>query len=329
MPTNLPPDYYEVEKRFREASDPLEKASLLEEMYALVPKHKGTDHLRADMRRQLSKLNQDVQAQKKKGGHTSSYQVEREGAGQAVLIGPSNTGKSALLAALTNAEPEISIAPYTTWRPQPGMLPIMDIQVQLVDTPAMEAQLAEPGLFHLVRMSDLVLLVVDLQSDPLQQIEDTLLLLRQHRIAPRPRQGAPDENPERIAYLPFIIIVNKYDDESVDELFSICCELLEADWPIIPVSALTGRNFEALKTLVFDLLEIVRVYAKPPGKEPDLERPFVLKRGGTVQELARKVHRDFYEHLKSARVWGSAEFAGQKVTRDYILYDGDIVELRT
>ena len=209
------------------------------------------------------------------------------------------------------------------------MLPIMDIQVQLVDTPAMEAQLAEPGLFHLVRMSDLVLLVVDLQSDPLQQIEDTLLLLRQHRIAPRPRQGAPDENPERIAYLPFIIIVNKYDDESVDELFSICCELLEADWPIIPVSALTGRNFEALKTLVFDLLEIVRVYAKPPGKEPDLERPFVLKRGGTVQELARKVHRDFYEHLKSARVWGSAEFAGQMVTREYILHDGDIVELRT
>ena len=329
MPTNLPPDYYEVEKRFREASDPLEKAALLEEMYALVPKHKGTDHLRADMRRQLSKLNQDVQAQKKKGGHTSSYQVEREGAGQAILIGPSNTGKSALLAGLTNAEPEISIAPYTTWRPQPGMLPIMDIQVQLVDTPAMEAQLAEPGLFHLVRMSDLVLLVVDLQSDPLQQIEDTLLLLRQHRIAPRPRQGAPDENPERIAYLPFIIIVNKYDDESVDELFSICCELLEADWPIIPVSALTGRNFEALKTLVFDLLEIVRVYAKPPGKEPDLERPFVLKRGGTVQELARKVHRDFYEHLKSARVWGSAEFAGQMVTRDYILYDGDIVELKT
>jgi uncharacterized protein len=328
MPTNLPPDYYEVEKRFREARDPAEKAALLEQMYALVPKHKGTDHLRADMRRQLSKLNQETQAQRKKGGHASDYHVEPEGAGQAALIGPSNVGKSALLAALTHAMPEVSPAPYTTWRPLPGMMPLMDIQVQLIDTPAMEAQIAEPGLFALVRQSDLALLVVDLQADPLQQIADTLLLLRQHRLAPCPRQGIPEENPERLTYLPFLVLVNKYDDESVDELFSICCELLEADWPIIPVSALTGRNFDALKTLVFEHLHIVRVYAKPPSKEPDLERPFVLKEGETVIDLARKVHRDFYEHLKNARVWGSAEFDGQMVTRDYVLHDGDIVELR-
>lgn len=328
MPTNLPPDYYEVERRFREASDPSEKAALLEQMYALVPKHKGTDHLRADMRRQLSRLNQEVQAQKKKGGRASSYQIEREGAGQAVLIGPSNVGKSALLAALTNAEPEVSLSPYTTWTPQPGMMPVLDIQVQLVDTPAMEAQLSEPGLFHLVRMSDLILLVVDLQADPLQQVADTLLLLRHHRISPRPRQGVPSENPERIAYLPLIVLVNKDDDESLDELYEICCALLEADWPIIPISAKTGRNFESLKNLVFENLEIVRVYAKPPGEDADLERPFVLKYGSTVIDLARKVHRDFYENLKTARVWGSTTFEGQMVSRDYVLNDGDIVELR-
>lgn len=328
MPTNLPPDYYEVEKRYRDATDPVERAALLEQMYALVPKHKGTDHLRADMRRQLSKINQEVQAHRKKGGHASEYQVEREGAGQAALIGPSNGGKSALLAALTNAEADISPALYTTWRPQPGMMPIMDIQVQLVDTPAMEAQLAEPGLFHLVRMCDLALLVVDLQADPLQQLADTLLLLRQHRLAPRPAAGPPADNPERITYLPFLVLVNKVDDESKDELFEICCDLLEAEWPLIPVSALTGRNFDWLKQTVFDLLDIVRVYAKPPGKEPDLARPFVLKHGETVLDLARKVHRDFSEHLKSARVWGSAGFPGQMVTRDYLLQDGDIVELK-
>lgn len=328
MPTNLPPDYYEVEKRYRAASDPAEKAALLEQMYALVPKHKGTDHLRADMRRQLSRLNQEAQAQKKKGGHAASYYVEREGAGQAVLIGPSNTGKSALLAALTHAEPEVSSAPYTTWKPQPGMMPVMDIQVQLIDTPPMEAQIAEPGLFALVRQCDLILLVVDLQADPLEQISDTLLLLREHRIAPRPRLGAPQENPERITFLPIIVLVNKYDDERVDELFEICCELLEADWSIIPVSALTGRNLDIFKRLIFEQLGIVRVYAKPPGQEADLDRPFVLKQGGTLIDLARKVHRDFYEHLKSARVWGSAEFPGQMVTRDYILQDGDIVELK-
>ncbi len=329
MPTNLPPDYYEVEKRYRATSDPAEKAALLEEMYTLVPKHKGTDHLRADLRRQLSRLNQEAQAQRKKGGgHAGDYQVEKEGAGQAVLIGPANTGKSSLLAALTNAEPDVSPAPYTTWRPQPGMMPVLDIQVQLVDTPAMEPPLAEPGLFHLVRSSDLILLVVDLQADPLEQVADTLLLLTEHRIAPRPRHGPPLENPERIAYLPLIVLVNKDDDESQDELFAICCELLEAEWPILPVSAHTGHNFEALKALVFEQLGIVRVYARPPGKEPDLERPFVLRRGASVHDLARKVHRDFVEHLKSARVWGSAEFPGQMVAREYLLEDGDIVELK-
>lgn len=329
MPTNLPPDYFEVEKRFREASDPREKLVLLEEMYALVPKHKGTDHLRADLRRQISKLNQEAQAQKKKGGHASIYHLEREGAGQAILIGPSNVGKSALLAALTNAEPEVSPIPYTTWRPQPGMMPVMDIQVQLVDTPAMEPTIVEGAFFSLLRQSDLILLVVDVQADPIQQLEDSLLLLRQHRLAPLPREGVPAQNPERIAYQPFIVLVNKVDDEGMDELFDICCELLEAEMPILPVSALTGRNFAAFKHQVFERLDIVRVYAKPPGEEPDLERPFVLKRGSTVLELARKVHRDFFEHLKSARVWGSSDFDGQMVTRDYVLHDGDIVELKT
>jgi uncharacterized protein len=328
MPTNLPPDYYEVEKRYRVASDPAEKAALMEEMYALVPKHKGTDHLRADLRRQLSKLNQEAQAQKKKGGHATSYSVEREGAGQAVLLGPSNTGKSALLAALTHAEPEVSLAPFTTWKPLPGMMAVMDIQIQLIDTPPMEAPFTEPGLFALVRQSDLVLIVVDLQADPLGQVSDTLLLLRQHRIAPRPRTEIPAENPERITFLPFVVLVNKFDDEQMDELFSICCELLEADWPIIPVSALTGRNLDLLRQIAFEQLGIVRVYAKPPGKEADMERPFVLRQGDTVIDLARKVHRDFYEHLKSARVWGSGEFPGQMVTRDYPLQDGDIVELK-
>ena len=327
MPTNLPPDYFEVDKRFREAQSPAEKVALLEELIATVPKHKGTDKLRADLRRQLSKLREEAQARKKQGAHTPAFYIEREGAGQVVLIGPTNVGKSSLVAALTHAEPEVSPAPYTTWKPTPGMMLVEDVQVQLVDTPPMDRDYLERGLFDLVRRADLILLVIDLQADPLEQLETTQALLEEHRIAPAHLKGhyPPDS---RMVFIPTIVLVNKCDDERLEEDFEVCCEMMEGEWPSLPVSALTNRNFERLKRLVFERLDVIRVYAKPPGKEADLDRPFVLKKGSTITELARKVHRDFYDHLKSARVWGSSAFEGQMVQRDYVLQDGDIVELR-
>jgi ribosome-interacting GTPase 1 len=338
MPTNLPPDYYEIEKRFRIAESAAEKVALLEEMYSVVPKHKGTDHLRADLRRQISKYKEEAQQSRKKhGGHTPVFHIEKEGAGQAALIGPTNVGKSSLLRALTKAEPEISEAPYTTWKPTPGMMRVENIQVQLVDTPSMNRGYVEPGLFDLIRRADLALIVIDLQADPLQQMEDTLLLLREHRIAPRfstpeaqkrLNANGTTSDEARLVYVPAFVLVNKCDDASQDDEFNVLCELFEGRCPFIPVSARTGRNFEQLKHIVFEQLEVIRVYAKPPGEPADLERPFVLKKGSTVAELARKIHRDFYEKLKSARVWGSTAFEGQMVQRDYLLQDGDIVELK-
>ncbi len=337
MPTNLPPDYYEIEKRFRVAESAAEKVALLEEMYSVVPKHKGTDHLRADLRRQISKLKEEAQqARKKHGGHTPVFHIEKEGAGQVALIGPTNVGKSSLVRALTRAEPEVSEAPFTSWRPVPGMLQIKDIQLQLIDTPPMNRGYVEPGLFDLIRRADLVLIMVDLQADPLQQLEDTLLLMREHHIAPRFStteaqerfSGNQTSDEARLVYVPTFVLANKCDDESLDDSFEVLCELFEGRCPFIPISALNGRNFEQLEQIIFEQLEVVRVYAKPPGEPADMQRPFVLKRGSTVAELARKIHRDFYDKLKSARVWGSTTFDGQMVQRDYILQDGDIVELK-
>lgn len=327
MPTNLPPEYFEVEERYRAAKSPEEKAELLEELLSTIPKHKGTDKLRADLRRRLSKLKSAAQT-RKSSGIRSAYQIDKEGAGQVVLVGPPNVGKSALVAALTNASPEVAEAPYTTWAPTPGMMPVEDVQVQLIDTPPVNPEFIEPELLNLLRRADLILLVVDLQSYPIEHLEETVGILQENRILPcHLRERCPEE--QRVSFKPFLVLANKADDESFDEDFEVLCELVGDEWQLIPVSAATGRNFERFKQVVFEQLGIVRVYAKPPGEEPDYGAPFVLKRGSTVEELAGKVHKDFLENLKSARVWGSSDFEGQMVSRDYVLHDGDVVELKT
>jgi len=327
MPTNLPPEYFEVEKRFRAAKSPAEKVALLEELISTVPKHKGTDHLRADLRRKLSQLKAEARTRKGAIRRDSAFHIDKEGAGQVVVVGPPNVGKSALVAALTNATPEVGDYPYTTWDPTPGMMPVKDIQIQLVDTPPLDKDYTEPELLDLIRRADLIMLVVDLQTDPAGQLEDAIALLQEQRIVPDHWKDRYGEG-ERLTFKPLLVIANKADDEQSDELFEVFCQLLEEEWPCLAVSATTGRNLERLKQAVFERLEIIRVYAKPPGKEPDFSAPFVLKKGSTVEDLAAMVHKDFVEKLAAARVWGSADFAGQMVQRDYVLQDGDVVELR-
>lgn len=327
MPTNLPPDYFEAEKRYRGAESTPEKIACLEEMMSTIPKHKGTDHLRADLRRQLSKLKAEKKSSKRPSKHQSAFRVIKEGAGQVAVIGPANVGKSALVAKLTNATPEVSEAPYTTWNPTPGMMLVGNVQIQLVDTPPLDRDYVESELFDLIRRADLILLLVDLQTYPVEQLTDTLSILEEHNIAPlHYKERYTDER--YISFIPLLVIANKCDDKSCDGVFDIFGELLEEEWPLLPVSVTNERNLEELKQAVFDELEIMRVFSKIPGKDPDLDEPFVLKKGSTVADMAAKVHQDFYENLKAARVWGSSAFDGQMVQKDYPLQDGDIVELR-
>jgi ribosome-interacting GTPase 1 len=327
MPTNLPPEYFETEKRYRAAQSTADKIACLEELLGTIPKHKGTDKLRAGYRRRLSKLKAAAETKKRPGRQESAYHIDREGAAQVVVVGAPNVGKSSLVAALTNARPEISESPFSTWEPTPGMMPLEDIQIQLIDTPPLSREFVEPQLLDLIRRSDLVLLVVDVQTDPLGQLHGTLAFLREHGILPCARKGASPEERGVVA-VPILVVANKNDDEESDDVLAIFLELMEDDWPVVPISTATGRHLEALKRAVFDSLEIIRVYSKPPGKKPDLSRPFVLPQGSTIEYLSGKVHKDFLENLKAARVWGSADFEGQMVARDYVLADGDVVELR-
>jgi hypothetical protein len=326
MPANLPPEYIEAEKRYRAAKNSTEKLACLEDMLTLLPKHKGTDKLRADLRRRVSKVKSASQAKKGASKRESAFQIDKEGAGQVVVVGPANVGKSALVAKLTNANPEVANFPLTTWKPTPGMMPVENIQVQLVDTPPLNRDYVEPELLDLIRRSDLILLVVDLLTDPVEQLEETGNLLEEHRIVPSHLRNKYEEQ-RLLKFIPFLVLANKNDDENTDENLEIFRELTGNDWPMISVSTITGRNLELLKNTLVDKLQIIRVYSKAPGKEPDLTSPFVLKRGSTVEDFAGKVHKDFVDKLKIVKVWGESVFDGQMVQRDYILRDGDVVEL--
>lgn len=326
MPANLPPDYFAAEQRFREAKTPSEKIECLEEMLMIMPKHKGTDKLRAELRRKISKLKITPQGKKGAGRHESVYRINKEGAGQVMVVGMPNTGKSSLVAALTNAAPEIADSPFTTWKPTPGMMPIDDIQIQLIDTPPLNRDYVESELMDLIRRADLIVLMVDLTAGTLKQFEESLAILQEHRISPAHLKKNIHDG-RRLFLLPFLIVAAKSDDPDKEEMFEIFKELAAGDWPMISISVKTGKNIELFKRRMVEALNIIRVYAKTPGKKADMTEPFILKRGGTVDDFAARVHKDFLDKLKTARIWGSAAFDGQMVNRDYVLQDGDIVEL--
>ncbi len=327
MPTNLPPEYFAVEEKYKAAQTPEEQIELLEELISTIPKHKGTDHLRADLRRRLSRMKEKSQTQKKSGkGAVSPYIIDKEGGGQVALIGYANVGKSTLVAELTNADPEVSPHPYTTWQPTPGMMMIENVQVQLIDTPPVNREFVEPEFYVMLRRADMILLMVDLEADALTQLDATIKLLIENRVVPMHLKEQFDEPGNK--FIPLLVLGNKYDDPSANENYHIFCELRDDETPCLPISALTKRNIDKMKQRIFDTLAIMRVYSKSPGDEPDHTAPFVIHKGATVEEFALQLHRDFYDNLKSARVWGSSDFDSQMVSREYVLHDEDVVELK-
>ncbi|MBW1861261.1 MAG: TGS domain-containing protein [Deltaproteobacteria bacterium] len=326
MPANLPPQYFETEKRYREAKTPEGKIEALEEMLTIMPKHKGTDKLRADLRRKISKFKSQSQQKKSTSKRETAYSIEREGAAQIAVIGPPNVGKSSLIATLTNATPEVADFPHSTWSPSPGMVLFENIQFQLIDTPPITMGYIDPLMVDLIRRADILIILLDLHADPLQQLESTLSILQGLRIFP---DGV--SIPEGLKKLPFIkkvfVVLNKMDETEDEEDYEIFLELSETKLPTLGISVLSERNLTILIEKIYDMSDIIRVYTKSPGKEEDFNVPFVLPKESTLEELAVKIHKDFTNKLKFAKIWGKAVFDGQMVQRDYILQDGDVVEI--
>jgi len=310
MPANLPPEYFEAEKRFKQAVTPQEKIAALEELISTVPKHKGTDKLRADLRRRLSRLREEA-TKKKKLGRVNLYSVEKQGAAQIALVGFANVGKSSIVDVLTNAHPVIADYPMSTVMPISGMMPFEDIQFQLVDLPPIGNESTDGWVSSILRIADVLMLVVDISEDPEIQAELLLEQLTAWKIS---------------TSKPVILVANKCDLSDAESKLNGLIEKYKSKYPVVGVSARQKRGFEDLKKVIFKNSRIIRVYTKEPGKDPDLDTPFTLPSGSNVLDLAELIHKDFVKNLKYARIWGSTRFDGQKVHKDYILQDGDIVE---
>jgi len=322
MPANLTPQYRAAEAKWRQAKTLEEKRQALEEMLATIPKHKGTEKLQADIKRRLARLRQEEESRSAKHGLT--FRVEPEGAAQVVLLGPPNCGKSSLLAALTRAEPAIGDFPFTTTRPQPGMMPFEDVAIQLVDLPPVAATHWDAWLPNLVRAADAAVLFADPTSPEVpEDVEVVRQRLAQVHI---PLVGSlPEDADPRDTPLPTLLVISKVD-KAREEDVQVLEEMYRDVFPVVRVSAHTRAGLERFKVALWRLLGLVRVYSKPPGKPVDRTAPFVLPEGSTVADLAVRIHRELAERLAFARVWGG-KLDGQKVSRDFELRDRDVVEL--
>jgi ribosome-interacting GTPase 1 len=327
MPANLPPQYFEKEKELKKAKTPQERIAILEELLAIVPKHKGTEKLQALLKTKIAKLR--IQSQKSPAGarHSATFQVEKTGAGQVIVIGTPNTGKSSLIKALTNAHPDIGDYPFTTRLPSPAMMPYENIQIQLVDMPPITQDFFEYWQAELIKGADAVLLVLDISlPDPVEDLLILLAKLEEKRIALFPLEHTIPPDKQQFMKKT-LIIANKCDHARSTENLEAIKSFIDPGFTLIPVSILKENTLEDLKEQIYILLDVIRVYSKIPGKKVDHNDPYVFKKGSSLMDMAKAVHKDFSQKLKYARVWGINKYQGQKVNRSYILEDEDIIEL--
>lgn len=336
MPTNVTPEYKAAEAAYRRAREPRERLSWLREMLRTIPKHKGTDHLQGDIRRRIKELTEELESPRRGGSHGApSHAVHPEGAAQLALIGAPNAGKSALHHRLTGSGAAVGPYPFTTQHAEPGMLAWEDIHFQIVDLPAISPEHPVPWLGTALQNADGCLLVVDLgEPDCVAQVQavHALLLEKHAHLTGDWSSGAmPEAGDDPFALrLPTLLLANKADRiPHLEAELATLLELAGLDCPWLAVSAQTGAGLAALGPWLFRRLGIVRVYTKAPGKPAEKSRPFALRRGQSVEDVARLVHQDLVHSLRYARIWGASGFAGQQVGREHPLEDGDVVELHT
>lgn len=328
MAVNLPPQYHDAEAEYKKAQTPEAKLVALRKMWVILPKHKASEKVQSQLKTKISELTDEIEvAQSTVKKSPTSIKIPRQGAGQIVLVGSPNSGRSSLLRKLTKATPEVALYPFTTREPVPGMMDFEDVRVQLIELPPITADFYENYVTDFTRGADGVALVVDMGDDDgpfaAEVVIDQLKKRRRILVDQLPEV---DDDPS-VYHIKTVVVANKMDVEGAKDRLEIFKEMMGNRFRIIEVSAETGQGLDQLKAELYRLLGVIRIYSKLPGKPADMTAPFTIPIGGTVLDFAEKVHSELAENLKSAKVWGSARFDGMSVTKDHVLQDKDIVEL--
>lgn len=327
MALNLTPDYLEADRKYRQAHTREEKLAALEEMLRTIPKHKASEKKQADLKRKISDLKQATQQAPKKGAGLDPYHIPPQGAGQALLIGLPNCGKSSIVAQRTKAAMKVTDFPYGTSLPVPGIAYHEDVPIELVDLPPIMPEHLPGGLINAIRNTSAVLIVVDLTSPSvLEDAESLLGALATHGFAFEP-PDAEDESGHMRVDPQGLIVCTKVDLPGARDTFGVLRELGPQYPDMLAVSSVTGEGLDELMRRLFERFDVIRVYAKEPGKPADKDKPFILPIGSTIEELARQIHKALAGQMKFARVWGETGHAGQQVHGQHILHDKDIVEI--
>lgn len=289
MPINAGPEYFKAEEAYRNAKKREEKIEALEEMIRKLPKHKGTENVLAQLKRRLAKLKKETSGKAKS---SSKSAIRKEGSAQVCVVGVTNSGKSSLLRALTNADVKVGDYEYTTKSPVVGMMDYYGVKIQLVEIPSTFSK----SSIGIVNNCDLILILIDGTDD----LEEQLNSLR-NTVGKR-----------RIGLKKTLTVVNKCD--------------LQSHGKALCISAKTGEGMDELKDEVWSRLGLIRVYTKSPG-DPRSKVPITLPIGSTVQDATKEIHKTILKNFKFARIFNKSKHSGKKVGLGYELSDLDVVEI--